>query len=193
MNKENEIQLLSNVQTLLSQNPDANQREMAKTVEMSLGMTNALLKKFAEKGWICMQRLSSRNIRYALTPAGMNEVAHRSYRFIKQTFASLNEYKDRITKLVLDSKKDGFSQILLIGNSEVAFLVEYACQTLSMDYKNISEQDFLLNKQILKSPSSNTLYVFSDNTFFENNIKSSSDTSYEIPSNFISIMVFLAN
>lgn len=168
MNTENEIQLLSNVQKLLTENPDANQRDMAESVDMSLGMTNALLKRFVQKGWIIMNRISTRTIRYALTPDGMNEIAHRSYRFIKQTMKYMYDYKDIITRLICDAKKKGFTNIVLIGSSEAQFLIEYAAQTLSIPLTVISESDFesLQQKHIVCNYSSDTLLLFSENELF---------------------------
>ena len=46
------------------------QRELASRSGLSLGMTNALLRRFAEKGWVKLTRLSAKSVHYALSRAG---------------------------------------------------------------------------------------------------------------------------
>jgi DNA-binding MarR family transcriptional regulator len=64
---------LSKLDYLLKERPDASQRDIAKAIGMSLGMTNSLLKRFSDKGYLYLKKISQRNIQYILTPAGMNE------------------------------------------------------------------------------------------------------------------------
>lgn len=125
--KEPELVLLSQVQETLKQSPKASQRDIAKAVNMSLGMTNSVLKRFAEKGWLYMNKISSRNIQYVLTPDGMNELAHRSYHYIKRTLKSVLDYKDIITSVILNEKTKGVDRVFLVGKTDLQFIVEYAC------------------------------------------------------------------
>lgn len=125
--REPELVLLSQVQETLKHSPKASQRDIAKAVDMSLGMTNSLLKRFAEKGWLYMNKISTRNIQYVLTPEGMNELARRSYRYIKRTLKSVLDYKDIITSLICTEKAKGISRVLLIGKTDLQFIIEYAC------------------------------------------------------------------
>ncbi len=61
----------------LQHDSGAKQRELARAVGMSLGMTNALLKRLAAKGFITMKKANSRKIQYVITPEGMQEAARR--------------------------------------------------------------------------------------------------------------------
>ncbi len=125
--KETELVLLSQVQKTLQDSPKASQRDIAKAVNMSLGMTNSLLKRFAEKGWIYMNKISSRNIQYVLTPDGMNELARRSYRYIKRTLKSVLNYKEIISSIINTEKAKGIKDVYLVGTTDLQFLVDYAC------------------------------------------------------------------
>jgi predicted transcriptional regulator len=125
--KEPELLLLSQVQETLKQSPKASQRDIAKAVNMSLGMTNSLLKRFAEKGWLYMNKISTRNIQYVLTPDGMNELARRSYRYIKRTLKSVLDYKDIISSIIITEKTKGVERVFLVGKTDLQFIVEYAC------------------------------------------------------------------
>jgi hypothetical protein len=120
--------LLSHMQTTLAANPEAKQREIATGMGLSLGMTNAVLKRFAGKGWIMAKRISSRNIRYALTAEGMNEIAHRSYRYMRRTFAEVRECRAAVEKRIMQAKVQGCTKVYLYGESDIAFIVEWACR-----------------------------------------------------------------
>jgi hypothetical protein len=93
----------------------------------SLGMTNAILKRLAQKGWIVVKRLNSRNIRYAITPDGVNEIARRSYRYFKRTIKNIVFYRDRIDEAVASARKDAAQAVVLVGVSDLDFIVEHAC------------------------------------------------------------------
>ncbi|RKX94369.1 MAG: transcriptional regulator, partial [Spirochaetes bacterium] len=61
------------------------QRDLAAAADLSLGMTNAVLKKLVNKGLLVMKRVNSRNIHYALTPEGLSHLARRSRALLKRT------------------------------------------------------------------------------------------------------------
>jgi DNA-binding MarR family transcriptional regulator len=104
------------------------QRDLAEASGLSLGMTNALLKRFAEKGWVLLKRLNARNIQYALTPEGVNEIAHRSYRYFRRTARNASVYRDLLEAFVLKAKRDGITRVVLAGPSDLDFILEYACE-----------------------------------------------------------------
>jgi len=104
------------------------QRDLAEASGLSLGMTNALLKRFAEKGWVLLKRLNARNIQYALTPEGINEIAHRSYRYFRRTARNASVYRDLLEAFVLKAKRDGITRVVLAGPSDLDFILEYACE-----------------------------------------------------------------
>ena len=91
---DREFELLAQLQ----QDSGAKQRDLARAVGMSLGMTNALLKRLAAKGFITMKRTNSRKIQYVITPEGMQEAARRSRRYLKRTMKHVVRYKDTVRK-----------------------------------------------------------------------------------------------
>lgn len=124
MEHDSDLNLLSQVQKTLNQNPNANQRELAKSANLSLGMTNALLRRFTDKGWLYMKKISTRNIQYVLTSDGINELARRSSRYFKRTARLMRDY---ITKVIADSVNDGCKQVLIVGETDLMFLFDFAC------------------------------------------------------------------
>ena len=108
-------------------NDSLKQRELADKAGISLGMTNAILKRLIEKGWLVTKQFNSRNINYVVSPAGMEEIFKRGYRYFKRTIDDVQLYKEGIEQLVSEAVEAGYKTIALIGASDMDFLVEYAC------------------------------------------------------------------
>jgi len=123
-----ELSILENIYSSQKRSLAVTQRDLAEAAGLSLGMTNALLKRFADKGWLMLKKLNSRNIQYALTPEGVNEIAHRTYRYFRRTARAAGLYKDRIESWVISKKREGASRIVFAGVSDLDFLFEYASE-----------------------------------------------------------------
>lgn len=162
MHSSKELIILSNVHETLLSSPEASQRDISKALNMSLGMTNNILKRFVEKGWLCMNKISSRNIRYVLTPDGLKEVAKRSYNYIKRTIKNVYDYKELIVNFIQEEKLKGIKQVFLLGEDDIAFIIEYACQKNNISFYNLKkfESDFNLENQ--------SLFLLSENFSKEN-------------------------
>ncbi len=131
MNNPNpELQLLESIYNLTEEGTRpalVSQRELATNTGLSLGLTNTLLKRFIERGWVKLLHVNGRKIMYALTPTGMEEIAVRAVRYFVRAAenASLNRKKiDIFVKKIADQ---GYRRLLLLGPQEVDFLVEYSC------------------------------------------------------------------
>ena len=119
-------------------NDSLKQRELADKAGISLGMTNAILKRLIEKGWLMTKRLNSRNISYVVSPAGMEEIFKRGYRYFKRTIDDVRLYKEEIERLVSEAVEDGYKAIVLVGKSDLDFLVEYVCGKEGIAFKKIN-------------------------------------------------------
>ena len=86
--------VLSNIYNSAGDQLPLRQRELAQIAGASLGMTNSILKRLTQKGWITIKRINSRNIQYAVTLEGINEIVHRSYRYFKRTIRNVVFFKD---------------------------------------------------------------------------------------------------
>ena len=103
------------------------QRDLAAAADLSLGMTNAVLKKLVTKGLLVMKRVNSRNIHYALTPDGLSEVAQRSRALLKRTLSNVTQYRDAAEHYVFSLKQEGCTSIQLQSPSDLDFILEWAC------------------------------------------------------------------
>lgn len=119
-----ELEILENVYHSSSH---VSQRDLARIADLSLGMTNAVLKRLAQKGWITIRKVNNRNIQYAVTPAGVDVILRRSYRYFKRTIKNVVYYRRAIETLIKEVYELGYRGVLLIGRSDLDFIVEHAC------------------------------------------------------------------
>ena len=103
------------------------QRHLARIAGLSLGMTNAILKRLMEKGWLMIKKVNNRNIQYIVSPKGIEQITRRSYRYFKRTIKNVVYYRETIEGLVKKIKHQGFGGIILVGQSDLDFIVEHAC------------------------------------------------------------------
>ena len=110
------------------------QRDLADAVGASLGMTNAIIKRLSRKGLLTMRKVNNRNVVYAVTPAGIEAIARKSYRYLKRTMKSVVGYKDALEALVLEVKHRGYRSIVVLGRSDLAFVLEHLCAKYGLEY-----------------------------------------------------------
>ena len=129
-----DVATLQNIADTLKEEPLASQRVLAENAGMSIGLMNAVIKRFVERGWIMLTNVNLRKLSYAITPAGIAELTARSQTFAKRTFAIANKYNDTLCKAVSDAKKEGKIKLALYGSSYIKFLLVYACQMLNVTF-----------------------------------------------------------
>ena len=125
---DSELTFLSAISEAEAGGARLTQRELAGRAGVSLGMANILLRRLAERGWVKLTRLSSKSVRYALTPSGIGELAQRTAGYFNRASRSAELYRDRLEALALNSKRNGVATIVLYGESEVEFLLAYVCE-----------------------------------------------------------------
>ncbi|MDR1352638.1 MAG: transcriptional regulator [Treponema sp.] len=153
---DTEFIILENIYDSLEQELSPRQRDLAQVAGTSLGMTNSILKRLARKGWITIKKLNSRNIQYAITLDGLNEIVHRSYRYFKRTIKNVAFYKDSIDEAIVKAKKKDLTTVLLIGASDLEFIVEHSCQYYGLSFFKAADMS------TLKSLRDKTLVVYSE-------------------------------
>ena len=138
---------------------DVRQRDLARIIGMSLGMTNAILKRLAHKGLLTIRKVNNRNIIYAVSPEGFEEIGRRSYRYLKRTIKNVVVYRETIESFVALIAGQGFEEIDLIEESDLDFIVEHACGAAAVRYRKRrraadsgTDTTFLLHSEQLEPP-----------------------------------------
>jgi DNA-binding MarR family transcriptional regulator len=117
------------------------QRSIAKTLNLSLGMTNAIIKRLAEKGWVTIHKINGRNLRYSLTPEGTREVARRTYRYLRRTMGQVGRWKEKIEVYMRELKAQGYTRVHLVGESDLDFILEHCAIKAGMEWEQGQQLD----------------------------------------------------
>jgi len=137
---DTELQLLETIYSKQGAPEVLSQRDLAGASGLSLGMTNALIKRFIERGWIKLTHISGRSLKYILTSDGMEEVLRRSISFFTRAVRSASLYRDKIDAFVMGLAKAGFAAVVLEGPAELDFLFDYSCERHGLEFvKNPGE------------------------------------------------------
>lgn len=131
---EQDLATLQVISETLKEAPQASQRTLAKKANMSLGMMNAILGRFVERGWIMLTNVNGRKLAYAVTPDGISELADRGRRFALRTFKIANDYNDILYDIILKAKINGKQKVALYGKSYIRFLLVYVCDHVGIEF-----------------------------------------------------------
>ena len=133
---EKEIEILERISRSKS---TIRQRDLARIIGLSLGMTNSILKRLTNKGLLKIKKVNNRNIQYVVSPAGMEAIARRSYRYFRRTLKNVVAYKEAMDELVQEIKQKGYQRLLLVGKSDLDFIVEHFCDKHKIEYRNVHD------------------------------------------------------
>ena len=111
MNHNYEQEIRYRLLKVLSQDPNLGQRDMAKTMGISLGKVNYCVSELASKGWIKITRFKSAKKKipytYMLTPKGLEEKGRLTLTFLKRKLSEYEEIKKQIRELYYDAQEEG--------------------------------------------------------------------------------------
>ena len=133
---EQDLATLQVISETLKEAPQASQRTLAKKANMSLGMMNAILGRFVERGWIMLTNVNGRKLAYAVTADGIAELAKRGKAFALRTFKLANVYSETFCKKFMEAKAAGKTKVVLYGDSYIKFIIKYACNEVGLDFEH---------------------------------------------------------
>jgi DNA-binding MarR family transcriptional regulator len=115
------------LESIKDNSENVRQRDLARNSGLSLGMTNAIVKRLATKGWLTVRKVSNRNIRYIVSPKGIEQLTRRGYRYLKRTMMDVVRYREAIERHVEAVQRRNATMLVLVGRSDLDFIVELAC------------------------------------------------------------------
>lgn len=112
---------------MLEQSPDLSQRDLARRLGVAVGVANACIGRMADTGLIKIERINSRNLSYALTPAGFAAKARLSLEYARITIDWYREAKRSVTEGLSVLGEMGVERVGIVGANEVAEIVGVVC------------------------------------------------------------------
>ena len=135
----------------IKDNPSTNQRTLAKKLNISLGLTNAILKNLVVRGWIKAKKDTGRKLLYIITPKGMAKVSGLMYQKFQETFHYYHYTKEFIAKYLMNLYKKGARTVSIYGFSHLTEITYYAGMSTPLKLEAVID-DNASKEKYLKHP-----------------------------------------
>jgi DNA-binding MarR family transcriptional regulator len=117
----------------ISRQPTRTQRDLSRSLGLSLGMTNLLIKRLSRKGLIKITQLDWKRTQYLLTLQGAIEKTRKSYAYTVYTLRIFRQIQDNITAVLNREYASGRRKFHLVAQDELLELVSGAVDALKLD------------------------------------------------------------
>jgi len=110
------LQLLEEIDN----NHSPSQRDLARKLNISLGLVNSFIKRLATKGYVKITTIPRNRVKYILTPKGFAEKSRLTYEFIQYSFHFYKKALRDIEDLLNDCQKGGVKKVVFYGANDLA-------------------------------------------------------------------------
>lgn len=131
----------------LKQNPSQSQRSIAHRLNISLGLTNAILQNLIHRGWIKAQKMTGRKILYLITPQGMARVTNLVYDRFRETQHYYQYTKELLTSYLTDLYTKGKRRAAIYGINQLTEITYLSLLDSPLRLQSIITDDPLSTKK----------------------------------------------
>jgi len=136
---QEELRTLKLLEAVDSRDPPT-QRELARDLNISLGLVNAFVKRLAKKGYFKITHIPKKRVKYLLTPKGAMEKSRLTYRYIRYSVGFYREIREMLVTLFGRLEEEGVKKIALCGCGEVAELAHLFLQNTSIKLAGVFDE-----------------------------------------------------
>lgn len=104
----------------LKDDPSLSQRSLAHKLNISLGLTNAILQNLIHRGWVKAKKLTGRKILYLITPQGIARATNLIYDRFRETQNYYQYTKELLTSYLSDLYTKGKRRVAIYGTGQLA-------------------------------------------------------------------------
>ena len=104
----------------IAEEKPTSQRELSDTLQISLGLVNAFIKRLVKKGYCTVTTMHRNRFKYILTPAGTVEKTRLTYEYISSSYQYFKTAKNRLHRLYADLQNEGVTRVVFYGAGELA-------------------------------------------------------------------------
>jgi len=104
------------------------QRDLARDLNISLGLVNSFIKRLAKKGYFKIGHLPKNRVRYILTPRGIAEKSRLTYEYIQYSFKFYKDARQKLRDLYAELETQGVRCIVFYGAGDLAEIAYLSLQ-----------------------------------------------------------------
>jgi DNA-binding MarR family transcriptional regulator len=109
------------------------QRDLAKELNISLGLVNSFVKRLAKKGYFKITHTPKNRLKYILTPKGVAEKTRLTAAYIQLSYQFYRDARHKLQKIFLDLQTQGVRRIIFYGASDLAEIAYISLQQTNIE------------------------------------------------------------
>jgi DNA-binding MarR family transcriptional regulator len=125
------------------------QRELARELNISLGLVNSFIKRLAKKGYVKITTIPRNRIKYILTPKGAAEKTRLTYEYIQYSYKFYKDARQKLRNLFLTLENQGVARIVFYGAGDLAEIAHVSLQETQLQLIAVVD-DEKIGKRFLK-------------------------------------------
>ena len=124
--------------------PEINQRQLARELDVSLGLTNTYFQRVLKKGWVRVKQVEPRRWLYFLTPKGALEKSRLSLSYMHRTLESFRELKRKGDEHLRILSNKSVSGIHLCGENDLTEVLSFCFSGVEIELLSVIPENTLL-------------------------------------------------
>ena len=104
------------------------QRDLARELNISLGLVNSFLKRLVKKGYFKARHIPKNRMRYYLTPKGGSEKTRLTYEYIQYSYNFYKDARQKLRNLYTELESQDVARIVFYGASDLAEIAYLSLQ-----------------------------------------------------------------
>lgn len=114
-------------------NEDISQRQLVEKTNLSLGSINICMHRLVNRGLIKIEKVSTRQLRYVLTPKGITRCMTKAVNFVKHAYKQISSLQQTFADTVKTYQQQGRTIYLLGPDNEIYTILVQAIAERSLD------------------------------------------------------------
>jgi len=121
------------------------QRDLSKTLNISLGLVNSFVRRLANKGYFKITTIPKNRVKYILTPKGTAEKTRLAYQYIQYSFEFYRKARNNLQKVFKELMAQSVKRVVFYGVGDLAEIAYISLQetpikmAAMVDEKNIGK------------------------------------------------------
>ena len=123
----------------IEQKKTTSQRDLAKALDVSLGLVNSFVRRLAKKGYFKVTHLPRNRIRYILTPKGAAEKSRLTYAYIRFSYQFYRDARRKIKNLFINLQSHEVRSVAFFGTGDLAEIAYLSLQETNIRFAGIGD------------------------------------------------------
>jgi DNA-binding MarR family transcriptional regulator len=118
---------------VLEGNQILSQRELARKLDVSLGLVNSFVRRLAQKGYFKITTIPQNRVRYILTPKGIAEKSKLTYQYIQYSYSFYKEARSKLKRVFDQLSRQRVEKVIFYGIGNFAEIAYFSLVETDID------------------------------------------------------------